>query len=77
VIVKVIDFFVAKPLNMRLLKMLLQELSAPHSELRVILHADVRWLSAGKAFSRIWELFQEIKGLISSSGHYHSFPPVV
>jgi hypothetical protein len=65
----VINFTVAKPLNKCLLKVLLQELSAPHSEL--IPHTDVHWLSAGSALSQVWELFEGIKGFISSNSHYH------
>jgi hypothetical protein len=71
VIVQVINFLVAKPPYKGLLKGFYRK-SAPHSEL--ILHADVRWLNAGKALSRACELLEEIKGFISSSRHYHSFP---
>jgi hypothetical protein len=71
VIVKVIKFIVAKPLNRRLLKVLLHESSAPHSEL--ILYADVPQLSVGKALPWISNLFEEIKEFTSFSGHCHSF----
>ncbi|XP_063220238.1 SCAN domain-containing protein 3-like isoform X1 [Bacillus rossius redtenbacheri] len=72
VIVKVINFFAAKPLNKCLLRVFLQDLSAPHFDL--ILHTDVRWLSRGKTISCVWELFEEIKAFISSSGYAPQFP---
>jgi hypothetical protein len=74
VIAEVINFLVSKPLNKHLLKSILQEFCAPHSEL--ILYADVYWLSTSKVISRVWELTEEMKRLISSSGHYYSFPQV-
>jgi hypothetical protein len=72
VIVKVINFLVAKPLNKCLLKVFLQELSALLSEFAF--HANGDWLSASKALSWVWELFEEINRIISSNSHYHSFP---
>jgi zinc finger BED domain-containing protein 5/7/8/9 len=73
-IIKLINFLVSKPLNKRLLKVFLHDLSAPHSEL--ILHADVRWLSRGEAITRVWKVFEEIKAFISANDYVTKFPEI-
>ena len=65
---------VSKPLNKRLLKVFLHDLSAPHSEL--ILHADVCWLSRGEAITSVWKVFEEIKAFVSANDYVTKFPEI-
>lgn len=74
VIVKVINFLTSKSLNKRLLRRFLEDVQAPYSEL--IVHAEVRWLSRGKALSRFLEVFEEVKAFLVERKKDNLFPEI-
>lgn len=56
--VKIINFIKAKPLQTRVFKILCDDLGSLHTGL--LLHTESRWLSRGKALTRLFELHQEL-----------------
>ena len=63
-VIKIINSIRAKAKQHRSFKLLLQELSAEHSDL--LLHTEVRWLSRGKILHRFCSLLNEIKAFMES-----------
>lgn len=61
--VKIINFVKARPLQCRLLKILCEDVGSIHKSL--LLHTEVRWLSRGKALSRLLELRTEVSSLLN------------
>ena len=57
--VKIVDFIKARSLNSRLFTTLCDEMRAEHTQL--LLHTDVRWLSRGRVFTRLFELRVELQ----------------
>jgi len=56
--VKIINFIKSRPLNMRLFKILCDDMGSLHNSL--LLHTEVRWLSRGKILLRLLELRTEV-----------------
>lgn len=59
IVVKIVNFIRANPLNHRQFKALLKEYDSNYSDF--VLHTDVRWLSKGKVLTRLWDLIEEVK----------------
>jgi hypothetical protein len=57
-VVKIVNYIKANALNSRLFAVLCDEMGADHKKL--LLHAEVRWLSRGKVLSRVFELRNEL-----------------
>uniref|UniRef100_A0A3P8SK73 HAT C-terminal dimerisation domain-containing protein n=1 Tax=Amphiprion percula TaxID=161767 RepID=A0A3P8SK73_AMPPE len=56
---KMVNYIKSRPLNMRLFATLCSELESEHQGL--LFHSDDRWLSRGKALSRLYELRDEVR----------------
>ena len=56
--VNLLNFIKARPLKSRLFEVLCKEIGAPHKGL--LLHTEVRRLSCGRAFLRIYQLKEQI-----------------
>lgn len=61
-VVKVVNFIKARPLNSQVFKVLCEEMGSQHTHL--LLRSEVRWLSRGKVFNRLFELRDEIRLLL-------------
>jgi len=61
--VKIINHVKTRPLQCRLLKMLCEDMGAVFKSL--LLHTEVRWLSRGKALSRLLELRTEVYSILN------------
>lgn len=61
--VKIVNFVKARPVRCRLLKILCEDMGSIHKSL--LLHTEVRWLSRGKALSRLLELRTEVSSLLN------------
>ena len=59
VVIKVVNYVKSSALNTRLFSKLCNEMVADHTTL--LYHTQVRWLSKGNVFSRIFELREEVK----------------
>ena len=59
IVVKIVNFIRANPLNHRQFKTLLEEYTSNYSNF--VLHTEVRWLSKGKVLARSWDLIKEVK----------------
>jgi hypothetical protein len=62
IVVKIVNFIRANPLNHRQFRLLLEEYESNYDDL--VLHTDVRWLSRGKILTRFWNLMQEVKNFL-------------
>lgn len=62
--VKIINFVNTRPLQYRLLKILCGDMGALLKSL--LLHIEVRWLSRGKAFSRLLELRTDVSLILNN-----------
>lgn len=60
--VKLINFIKSRPLNMRLFKILCDDMGSLHTSL--LLHTEVRWLSRGKILLRLFELRAEVRAFL-------------
>jgi len=60
--IKIINFIKSRPLKSRLFKMLCDDMGSLHSTL--LFHTEVRWLSRGKALTRLMELRTEVSFLM-------------
>ncbi|CAB4064072.1 unnamed protein product [Lepeophtheirus salmonis] len=67
-VIKIINSICAKAKLERIFKLLLQELSAEHSDL--LLHTEVKWLTQGKILIRFFSLLNEIKAFMESREEY-------
>uniref|UniRef100_A0A3P9KG16 BED-type domain-containing protein n=1 Tax=Oryzias latipes TaxID=8090 RepID=A0A3P9KG16_ORYLA len=56
--VKIANKIKAKPLNSHLFKAVCEEMGSEHTKL--LFHTEVRWLSRGKVFTRLFELRDEV-----------------
>ncbi|KAI7790545.1 putative general transcription factor II-I repeat domain-containing protein 2-like [Triplophysa rosa] len=72
VVVKLVNFIRARALNHRQFIQLLNETEAEHHDL--LYHSNVRWLSLGKVFHRVWELKAEIATFLNTVGKTDDFP---
>jgi hypothetical protein len=52
--VKTVFLITSRPLNSRLFRSLCRDMGAEH--ITVLLHSNIRWLSRGKLFNRLFEL---------------------
>ena len=57
--VKIVNFIKARALNSRLFTTPCEEMGAEHTQL--FLHTEVRWLSRGRVFTRLFELREELQ----------------
>ena len=57
-VVKMVNYIKSRPLKSRLFAKLCKEMGANYANL--LLHTEVRWLSRGKALSRVYELKDEM-----------------
>ncbi|KAI7790853.1 putative general transcription factor II-I repeat domain-containing protein 2-like [Triplophysa rosa] len=69
---KTCQFIRARALNHRQFIQLLNETEAEHHDL--LYHSNVRWLSLGKVFHRVWELKAEIATFLNTVGKTDDFP---
>ena len=60
--VKLVNFIKASPLKTRLFEILCKEMGAEHTGF--LLHTEVRWLSCGRVFLRIYELKEQVMLLL-------------
>ena len=65
-IIQTVNFIRARALNHRLFKAFCEEMGSEHSVL--LLHTEVRWLSRGLVFSRVFELRTEVKTFLCDYG---------
>ncbi|KAL2095405.1 hypothetical protein ACEWY4_010124 [Coilia grayii] len=68
-VIRVINFIVARALNDRQFKTLLDEVGNNHPGL--LLHSNVRWLSRGKVLSRFAACLNEIRTFLEMKGIEH------
>ncbi|KAL4136092.1 hypothetical protein QTP88_007659 [Uroleucon formosanum] len=66
VCIKVVNTIKSSALNSRLFKILCSELSAEHSVL--LFHTEVRWLSKGNMFERLYELKSKVEIMLLQLG---------
>lgn len=66
VTVQVVNFIRSRSLNHRLFKIICQEFGAEHDVL--LYHTDIRWLSRGQTFIRVFELRLEIFTFLKEKG---------
>jgi hypothetical protein len=66
VCIKVVNTIKSSALNSRLFKILCSELPAEHSVL--LFHTEVRWLSKGNMFERLYELKSEVEIMLLQLG---------
>ena len=57
--IKVVNFIKAHPLNSRLFASLCSNMDLDHEQL--LMHTEVRWLSRGKVFNRLFELRDAVR----------------
>lgn len=57
--IKIVNFIKAHPLNSRLFASLCSNMDLDHEQL--LMHTDVRWLSRGKVFNRLFELRDAVR----------------
>ncbi|XP_060764599.1 SCAN domain-containing protein 3-like [Neoarius graeffei] len=62
-VVKMVNFIKAHALNTRLFEQLCEEMNAEHK--RLLLHAEVRWLSRGKSLARVFELREPLQAFLA------------
>ena len=62
-VIKIINYIKARPLKSRLFTKLCKEMEANYENL--LLHTEARWLSRGKALSRVYELKEEMLAFCS------------
>jgi hypothetical protein len=60
--VKIINFIKSRPLNMRLFRILCDDLGRIHTSL--LLHTEVRWLSRGKILLQLFELRADVRAFL-------------
>lgn len=63
--VKIINFIKSRPKNIRLFKALCDEMGSDYSAL--LLHTEVRWLSRGRALTRLFELRAEVRTFLKDN----------
>lgn len=57
-IIKMVNFIKRKPVQSRIFKKLCENMDKSH--INLLLHTEIRWLSRGKVFNRVFELKDEI-----------------
>ena len=62
-VIKMVNYIKARPLKSRLFTKLCKEMEANYENL--VLHSEARWLSRGKALSRVYELKEEMLAFFS------------
>lgn len=70
VVIQIVNKILAKGLNHRQFRQLLDEVESTYSDLR--LHNKVRWLSRGEVLKRFVACLEEVKTFLGSKGH--TFP---
>jgi len=65
--VKTVNFIKARPLNSRLFAQLCAEMGSEHDKL--LLHTEVRWLSRGQVFNRLFELRDPVHLFLAEKTH--------
>lgn len=69
-VVKTVNLIKAQPLKSRIFKILCEDMGSQHTAL--LFHTEARWLSRGKALSRIFELRHEVFSFLLDEQHPHS-----
>ena len=62
-VIKMVNYIKARPLKSRLFTKLCKEMERNYENL--LLHSEARWLSRGKALSRVYELKEEMLAFFS------------
>ncbi|XP_066968245.1 zinc finger BED domain-containing protein 5-like [Macrobrachium rosenbergii] len=57
--VKIVNYIKSRPLNARLFASLCKDMGSDHEAL--LLHTEIRWLSRGKVFTRLYQLRDEVR----------------
>ncbi|MBN3307224.1 GT2D2 protein, partial [Amia calva] len=65
-VVRVVNFIIARALNHRQFRELLEEYRTQYGDL--IIHNEVRWLSRGRVFERFLSLLHQIREFVASKG---------
>ncbi|XP_056123007.1 protein FAM200C-like [Rhinichthys klamathensis goyatoka] len=68
-VVRIVNFIVARALNDRQFKALLDEVGSNYPGL--LLHSNVRWLSRGKALARFAACLNEVRAFLEMKGNVH------
>ena len=64
--VKIVNYIKSRPLNARLFASLCKDMGSDHEAL--LLHTEIRWLSRGKVFTRLYQLRDEVRLFLLNSG---------
>lgn len=64
-VVKIVNLIKSRPLNVRLFKVLCEEMGSHYKNL--LFHTEVRWLSRGKVLTRFFELRNELMKFLHDS----------
>ncbi|XP_064110328.1 zinc finger BED domain-containing protein 5-like [Macrobrachium nipponense] len=64
--VKIVNYIISRPLKARLLASLCKDMGSDHEAL--LLHTEIRWLSRGKVFTRLYQLRDEVLLFLLESG---------
>lgn len=70
VVVKTVNLIKGQPLKSRVFKILCEDMGSEHTVL--LFHTEARWLSRGKALTRIFELRHEVLALLLDENHQNS-----
>lgn len=70
VVVKTVNLIKGQPLKSRIFRILCEDMGSEHTAL--LFHTEARWLSRGKALSRIFELRHEVFALLLDEKHQNS-----
>ena len=72
VVTRVVNYIKARGLNHRQFQAFLRHMEAPYTD--VPYHTNVRWLSLGKVFKRVWKLREEINLFLTMKDKASDFP---
>lgn len=70
VVLKTVNLIKGQPLKSRVFKILCEDMGSEHTAL--LFHTEARWLSRGKALTRIFELRHEVLALLLDENHQNS-----
>lgn len=70
VVLKTVNLIKGQPLKSRVFKILCEDMGSEHTAL--LFHTEARWLSRGKALTRIFELRHQVLALLLEENHQNS-----